>query len=144
MNLRQMLERDEGRRYVAYPDPLTGGAPWTIGVGHTGPEVHQGLIWTDAQVNEALEGDIAKAMAGCLAQFNPWFQLLSEQRQSVILSMCFQLGLSGLLKFAKMLAAIMDGHFDHAAEEGRDSLWYRQTPQRAQRLMVQLATDQWA
>ena len=39
-----MIKRFEGMRLEAYPDPATGGEPWTIGVGHTGPEVHLGLV----------------------------------------------------------------------------------------------------
>ena len=36
-------------RFEAYPDPASGAAPWTIGWGSTGPDIHQGLIWTRAQ-----------------------------------------------------------------------------------------------
>ena len=38
-----LVKRFEGCRLDAYPDPATGGDPWTIGWGHTGPEVHKGL-----------------------------------------------------------------------------------------------------
>ena len=38
-----LIKRFEGCRLDAYPDPGTGGDPWTIGYGHTGPEVHKGL-----------------------------------------------------------------------------------------------------
>ncbi len=42
----------EGKRNEAYLD--TAEPPvWTIGYGHTGPEVHEGLVWTDEQVEEA-------------------------------------------------------------------------------------------
>ncbi|MBS0254128.1 MAG: lysozyme [Proteobacteria bacterium] len=37
--------RPDGR-FEAYPDPGTGGKPWTIGWGTTGPDVVKGLIWT--------------------------------------------------------------------------------------------------
>lgn len=56
----QLLIEREGRRNHAYPDPGTGGAPWTIGVGHTGPEVHPGLYWDDAQIEWALTHDLLK------------------------------------------------------------------------------------
>ncbi len=52
------LEQEEGKMNHAYPDPATGGAPWTIGVGHTGPEVHQGLYWDDAQIEAVLKQDL--------------------------------------------------------------------------------------
>lgn len=57
---RAALTEREMRKYVAYPDPATGGDPWTIGVGHTGPEVHPGLVWTDAQIDAALAHDLAR------------------------------------------------------------------------------------
>lgn len=53
---RDLLEQREGRRNAAYLD--SKGIP-TIGVGHTGPEVHLGLVWTDAQIDEAFEKDLA-------------------------------------------------------------------------------------
>lgn len=49
------LAQREGRRNEAYQD--TQGI-WTIGVGHTGPEVHPGLVWTDEQVDAALSADV--------------------------------------------------------------------------------------
>lgn len=53
-----IVER-EGKRNTAYLD--TADPPvWTIGVGHTGPEVHAGLVWTDAQVMQALRSDIER------------------------------------------------------------------------------------
>jgi len=36
-------------RFSAYPDPASGAAPWTIGWGSTGPDIHAGLVWTQAQ-----------------------------------------------------------------------------------------------
>lgn len=32
----------------AYPDPGTGGDPWTIGWGTTGRDVKRGVVWTQA------------------------------------------------------------------------------------------------
>lgn len=39
-------------RVRAYPDPATGGAPWTIGWGSTGPDIHKGTVWTRQQAQE--------------------------------------------------------------------------------------------
>lgn len=64
--LRALMER-EGFKNRAYPDPATGGAPWTIGVGHTGPEVHSGLYWDDETVKAALAKDVAKFEAAVSA-----------------------------------------------------------------------------
>jgi len=35
--------------FAAYPDPGSGSVPWTIGWGSTGPDIHEGLIWTQSQ-----------------------------------------------------------------------------------------------
>ncbi len=40
---RELIERNEGLRLDAYPDPATGGDPWTIGYGDTGPDVVPGI-----------------------------------------------------------------------------------------------------
>lgn len=48
-------------RLVAYPDPGSkDGKPWTIGWGHTGPEVVKGLVWTQAQADAAFLVDVAR------------------------------------------------------------------------------------
>lgn len=36
----------------AYPDPATGGDPWTIGFGTTGPDVKKGTVWTRKQAED--------------------------------------------------------------------------------------------
>ena len=46
--------------YEAYPDPGTGGAPWTIGWGATGPDVEPGTVWTKELCDARLEEDIAR------------------------------------------------------------------------------------
>ena len=56
----QLIEKDEGDILTAYPDPGSGGEPWTIGYGHTGPDVHPGLTITQAQAEALLEKDLDK------------------------------------------------------------------------------------
>jgi lysozyme len=57
-----LTEQFEGCRLTAYPDPATGGDPWTIGYGHTGSDVHKGLTITQEQAEELLMKDIQKAV----------------------------------------------------------------------------------
>jgi GH24 family phage-related lysozyme (muramidase) len=45
--------------FIAYPDPGTGGDPWTIGWGTTGADVKPGVIWTQQQCDARLASDIA-------------------------------------------------------------------------------------
>lgn len=44
----------------AYPDPGTGGEPWTIGWGATGPGIGPGSVWTKQQCDARLESDVAR------------------------------------------------------------------------------------
>ncbi len=45
--------------FEAYPDPASGAAPWTIGWGSTGPDIHRGLIWTRAQCDARFNHQLA-------------------------------------------------------------------------------------
>lgn len=58
-----LVKEAEGLRLTAYPDPATGGAPWTIGYGHTGPDVRPGLRITEARAEQLLQADLAAAAA---------------------------------------------------------------------------------
>lgn len=51
---RALIKRNEGLRLDAYPDPATGGDPWTIGYGDTGPDVVPGLRITKEDADRRL------------------------------------------------------------------------------------------
>lgn len=61
-------ERQPDGTLKAYWDPL--GKCWTIGWGTTGPEIVEGLVWTQAQADEALQARLNEAQAELL-QFSP-------------------------------------------------------------------------
>jgi GH24 family phage-related lysozyme (muramidase) len=140
MNFDSMIDREEGREHKAYRDT---GDIWTIGKGHTGLEVHEGLVWDDAQIEFAYQLDKSSAWQGCVDNFMPWFELMNDARQAVLWSMVFQMGLAGTLKFVNTLGAIRDQRYDHAATLMLASLWAKQTPQRVGRLSRQIATGEW-
>jgi hypothetical protein len=52
--------------------------------------------------------------------------------------MCFQLGRPRLSKFKNMIAAVEDLDWTTMADEMEDSNWYRQTPNRAKRLITKV------
>jgi lysozyme len=144
MNLRQQLIDFEGYEHEAYPDPISAdGKPFTIGVGHTGPEVHEGLRWTDAQIDAALDVDMAEAIEAAAKTF-PWFHALNEPRQAVLVGMIFQMGLAGTLKFVRTLDDMRDERWANAAEGMRQSKWAKQTPMRVRLLAIQMETGTWA
>ncbi len=52
----------------AYPDPGTGGAPWTIGWGATGPGIARGTVWTQAQCDARLDADLLRYASDVAAE----------------------------------------------------------------------------
>lgn len=56
-----LIMRWEGVRYAAYPDPGTGGVPWTACYGHTGPEVQPGESYSREQCEAWLDEDMREA-----------------------------------------------------------------------------------
>ena len=68
------------------------------------------------------------------------WQRCNDARKSILVSMCYQLGLAGMSNFKMMLASIREEDFDSAAFHMLDSKWARQTPNRAERHAEQMQT----
>jgi lysozyme len=135
--LLQDLRRDEGLRLDAYQD---AGGVWTIGVGHTGPEVRHGLCWTEAQCEAALARDVASVERGLTARI-PWWLQLGEARQDVLANMAFNLGVEALCSWTHTLAAVRAEDYALAAERMLGSEpWRSQVGRRAERLAEQMRT----
>ena len=133
------LERDEGLRLQAYPDPLTNAAPWTIGYGHTGREVHPGLAWTPSQCVRALVADVLATKQG-LTSALPWWTALDDLRQDCLVNQAFNIGVHGLLGFETYLGLVRGGEYGAAADDEIHTLWARQVGVRAQRIAQQMRT----
>lgn len=91
---RKAIRGFEGDRLTAYPDPATGGDPWTIGVGHTGPEVKRGMTITEAQSAAYLIADLAKFEAGV----NNLCPVTTQAQFDALVSLSFNIGLGNLGK----------------------------------------------
>lgn len=63
---------------------------------------------------------------------------LPQDWQDFLVIMTFQLGLGGVKKFRKMLAALDHKDWKEAIRQAKDSLWYRQTPNRLDDMVKQL------
>lgn len=134
--LREEIEADEGVIKKIYLDHL-GLA--TFGIGHlirdTDPE--KGLpvdtAISEARVEEAFLQDMLSVESDCVRLFAE-FRQYPEEVQRVIANMMFNLGSTRLNKFNNFKAAIRKGDWKQAAVEMKDSAWYRQVPNRAERL----------
>ena len=89
-----LLKTWEGCRLSAYPDPASGGAPWTIGYGHTGADVGPDLTITQHQADAFLQKDVAHA-ASAVERLLPGVALLPRQHDALI-SFCFNVGVGAL------------------------------------------------
>ena len=67
-------KRPDGK-FDAYPDPGTGGDPWTIGWGDTGPDVVPGLVITQAEADRRFADRLAR-------EFEPGVLALLKQARS--------------------------------------------------------------
>lgn len=138
MDLISQLRRDEGEVLHAYKDSL---GYWTIGVGilidarKGGGLTAEESAWLLQHRLDAKRAELSAAL--------PWFKYLDEVRQAALLDMAYQLGVGGVLKFPKMLAALRDRRWAEAESHALDSDWKNQTPERAKRVARQLATGEW-
>jgi lysozyme len=54
-----LIQSFESCKLKAYPDPKTGGAPWTVGWGATGPDIGPSTVWTQAQADARFASDVS-------------------------------------------------------------------------------------
>jgi len=114
--LKKELERDEGRRLVAYKD--TGLPPnWTIGVGHLlGSSPRMSSI-TDAECDALLDYDIDTAVRLARSLLVIGFDDMTDARQRALVNMAFNRG-NHLTQSTRIMPAVR-----LAAQTGRPSDW---------------------
>ena len=90
-----LLKELEGCRLNAYPDPATGGVPWTIGWGSTrhsdGRAVQPGDAISQEQADALLIARL-EADALVLEQTIPGWETLSPHQQAALLSFSYNCG----------------------------------------------------
>jgi lysozyme len=122
----------EGSRSKPYKDTV---GKLTIGVGRNLDDV--GLF--DDEIELLLINDL-KRFERSLDKSLPWWRDLDEVRQRVILDMCFNMGLGGLLGFKNTLAKIKAHDWAGARRGMLQSKWAKQVGARATRLADMMLT----
>ena len=128
----ERLKNEEGFRAKPYRDSrgvMTIGYGTNIGEGITRMEAEYLLRERLAVMHEGLTKEL------------PWLSDAPKGQQSAILDMGYQLGVHGVLEFHDMLAALESGDCPAAKVAALDSEWWRETPERAERVTALLCED---
>lgn len=113
-----LLHSFEGLRLTAYPDPGTGGVPWTIGWGATtdlaGKPIKPGTKWTREQADERFavhltrfEADVNRVLNGAAT---------TQGQFDALVSLCYNIGI-GNLEGSTLLRLHKAGKFAEAADQ---------------------------
>ena len=142
VNVYEQLKIDEGVVYAIYEDHL---GYLTFGVGHlvlSGDEEYRmplGTPVSEERVVEMFEFDLDLHIGECVALYGKTlWEGFCDEVQEILVNMCFNMGRTRLGKFKKMTAAMERRDWATAAVEGRDSVWYKQVGNRAERLMTRM------
>lgn len=126
INVRELITHHEGVRLKPYK--CTAGK-LTIGVGRNLDD--NGITHGEAML--LLDNDIRRCKLE-LQHHLSWFNGLDHDRQAALIDMCFNLGISRLMKFHNMLQALKHREWSRAADEALDSRWAEQVGNRAKEI----------
>lgn len=89
----RLIKEHEGFRSHAYPDPGSGGDPWTVGYGST-HDVHPGTVVTEREAEAMLIADIHVYEAAV----NHGVRVpISQGQFDALVSLCYNIGVRHFL-----------------------------------------------
>lgn len=143
----QLLRQEEGICYSPYIDSL--GYP-TVGIGFKlGPQgiplSHYSFRLSDNTINVWLEDNLSALKLAMLGrnEINIAYNHCNQPRRDILISMAYQMGTAGLERFHDMLSAIIKEDWDVAAIQMLNSIWAKQTQERAHRHASVMRSGQW-
>ena len=126
MNLLNQIKKHEGFKSTVYE--CSEGYD-TIGFGFAIKDLE-----LDEDIAELiLKRKLEKLQKRIASKFG-WFYNSPEEVKDVVTNMCYQLGLSGFSKFKKTIYLLETEQYEEASIEMLDSLWAKQTKNRAKEL----------
>ena len=120
------IKQHEGYRSKVYKDSL--GID-TIGYGFAIKDLE-----LDEDICDIILDRKIKELATRVNRTFSWYRYMPQAIRDVVMNMCYQLGVGGFSKFRKTISFLQNKQFHDASEEMLDSLWARQTPNRAKEL----------
>ena len=136
--LKKRIAEEEGRKATLYKDSL---GLWSIGIGRLLDPSKGGRL-RENEIDFLFENDVAAAHSALMARL-PWIASLDDVRVGALINMAFQMGPGGVVAFPTMLEAMRQKDWQKAHDAALDSLWAKQTPERAKRVANEILTGEW-
>lgn len=108
-----LTKQCEGCKLVSYADPASGGEPWTIGYGQTGPDVGPNTVWTQAQADSSLESTLDKVQSGVKSLIKV---KITQNQLDALTDFAYNVGLGNLEKSLLLRACNMNQWGSAAAQ----------------------------
>tara|TARA_R100001510_G_C7655772_1_gene215131 strand:- start:3 stop:416 length:414 start_codon:yes stop_codon:yes gene_type:complete len=126
MSLIDSIKKHEGYVGVVYKDSLNVD---TIGYGFAIKDLE-----LDRDICDIILERKLKDLHDRVKNKFKWYGYMPQEIKDVVMEMCYQLGVGGFSKFKKTISFLQNKQFKDASEEMLDSLWAKQTPNRAKEL----------
>lgn len=138
--LRAEIQYHEGLKLQVYKDSL---GYLTAGIGHlltkADGDLKEGQYVNTRQVDEWFNKDVLTAINQAKHYLGETFDNLTEERQRVIVNMCFNLG-PGIEQFTTLKASLLMSRWDLAGNAMENSKWYKQVGRRGPELVQAMKT----
>lgn len=105
-----LIKQFEGCKLLSYKDVV---GIWTVGYGHTGPDVHGGLIWTQDYADRKLAEDLEKFEQGVE---NLVVSDINDNQFSALVCFAYNVGLHNLQN-STLLKLINDDNLQDAPDQ---------------------------
>ena len=126
MKLIDSIKKHEGYVGIVYKDSL--GID-TIGYGFAIKDLE-----LDEDVCEIILKRKLNTLTDIVLLKFSWFKYMPQEIKDIVMEMCYQLGVGGFSKFKKTIAYLQNKQWEEASVEMLDSLWAKQTPNRAKEM----------
>ena len=123
MSLIEDIKQEEGFK----------GMPYTCSEGFLTCGYGTRLPITKEEATLLLEYRLSKTISGVKSSLH--HLNIHDEAWDILYHLAYQIGLGGLLKFKRMIAALENQDYYNASIEMKSSLWAKQTPNRANRLI---------
>ena len=126
MDLKESIKKHEGYVGIVYKDSLVID---TIGYGFAIKDLE-----LDEDICDIILDRKLKDLESRIKIKFDWYKYMPPEIKNVVMEMCYQLGVTGVSKFKKTIAYLRNEQWEEASVEMLDSLWAKQTPNRAKEM----------